>query len=387
MMRRRLSALTLSLILTTAFAQGWNSTPSGAAATSSAAASSATSSTLPPISLTMLPYGTVQLGPTTYMISNYLGTGTNVMVYAQAPLHVATYDEMMLFQAQYAQAMTRLATAPIVTATPKATAPVATQPAPINWTDASSQVQSSAPVWNTATAVPAMTPPAAAVPPVPAIVTGAPTQPVKIPAAMIVPAPQTPVAVLVTTPVPPVVEATPKPATSTGPVSMPPVPSSPPAQPLPTPVAVTAPTAAGPVVPATSVAAQPRDPQATTLPDFLHGTFTARTLSDGRTQISYSIVNRSHVTTAKLDPQHLRVNQGGTYLAARLDARDSSGEPMMLPPNSGEIGTITFRNVTGTQTTPVTLEWTVQDLTNNVSYPVRYRWTPSATTAVLKPGL
>ena len=255
----------------------------------------------------------------------------------------------------------------------------AAQPAPYQQVQPAQPVQASTPT---------PMPPAPyqpAQPPFPVL----PTLPVFTPA-QVVPQFAPPAPPVQTPPAAPVAPAFAFPNTPVqAPVAQPPQtqPTPQPAQPVAQPQPVQAPEAqAQQPAPAVQVAAQPRtQPASSPLPDFIKGNFNARTLKDGSIQITYSLVNRSRTTTAKLDPQSLRLNQGGSYLAARLDARDSSGEPTLIPPSSGEIGTISFRTAATGPATPITLDWAVQDLTNNVSYPVRYTWTPSATTATLNP--
>lgn len=310
MSRSHLIALSLSLLcaLPTAAAEGWM-TPATATVQQSAAATAAVQRAdgtrfEMPVSLDLLPYGTVELSHGTYMINNYEGSGTTVMIYSPTPLHIATYTEMTSYQARYGQMLRVLAAEPVVTAQPVAAGPT---PAPV-----------------------------------PALLAGPPAPMAWVTA------------------------------------------STQPQEPLATPV----PTAATPAIaapaPTVSVAPQPRDePLPTTTPAFFKSSFTGRLLKNGTLQITYSIVNRSRATAAKLDPQDLRITQGGSALAARLDARDSSGEPTMLPPSSGEIGTITFTNAVN-PTAAVTLEWTVRDLTNNVTYPMRYTFTPGAAAVTLR---
>ena len=397
--RTTLTLLTLALT-PTASAQGWmtpaTATPSNTAvAYQQSGQNTATvqradgTKFIQPISLDLLPYGTVELNPNTYMISNYENTGVTVMIYAQAPLRIATYAEMMMFQAQYGQMMRQLAgksppqvqqTAnqmPVQKGVPMVQAPTqypaygpvqATQPMQYPPVQAAQPVQ-----YQPQASAPAPVQPAPYQPPAPP----APIVPVFTPAQVV---PQyTPPAPPVQAP--PAAPVAPAFAFPNAPVQAPIAqqPQTPqPAQP--------APVAQQPTLPV-QVAAQPRtQPASSPLPDFIKGNFNARTMKDGSIQITYSLVNRSRSTTAKLDPQSLRLNQGGSYLAARLDARDSSGEPTLLPPSSGEIGTISFRTAATGPATPITLDWAVQDLTNNVSYPVRYTWTPSATTATLAPG-
>jgi len=109
------------------------------------------------------------------------------------------------------------------------------------------------------------------------------------------------------------------------------------------------------------------------LPDFLIGRFVGR-IKGGNYEISYNLVNRSQRTVARLDPQTLRISQGGVYQAARLDARDSSGEPSMLPPQTSQIGIITLP-LQGNA--PIVLEWIAQDLTNGIPHAIKFTWTPT----------
>lgn len=420
--RTTLTLLTFALALTpAASAQGWM-TPATASTATATGNNTAVAYQQPgqntasvtradgtkfiqPISLDLLPYGTQEISANTYMINNYENTGITVMIYAQAPLRIATYAEMMMFQAQYGQMMRQLAgkappqaqqatvPMPVQQGVPMAQIPAqqvqgqaygpvqAVQPAPYQPVQAVQPVQ-----YQPVQAVqPVQYQPVQASAPAP--VQPAPYQPAPAP----LPAPSVPVftpAQVVPQYAPP---AQPQPVQA--PLAVPVAPAFAfPNAPVQAPVAQQ-PQAPQPVAqqpqpaPAVQVAAQPRtQPAATPLPDFIKGNFNARTMKDGSIQITYSLVNRSRSTTAKLDPQSLRLNQGGSYLAARLDARDSSGEPTLLPPSSGEIGTISFRTAATGPATPITLDWAVQDLTNNVSYPVRYTWTPSATTATLAPG-
>jgi hypothetical protein len=416
--RTTLTLLTFALALTPASAQGWM-TPATATTSNTAVAyqqpgqSTATvqradgTKFIQPISLDLLPYGTQEVSPNTYMINNYENTGVTVMIYAQAPLRIATYAEMMTFQAQYGQMMRQLAGK----SPPQVQQAVNPMPAQQYQGQGYGPVQAVQPTLYQAVQ-PAQYQPVQAMPP-------APYQPVQYqPVQAAAPAPVQPA------PYPPVQTPTPAPAVPVftpaqvvpqyAPPAQPQPVQNPPAAPVapafafpntpvqapvaqqpqaPQPVAQLAmqPTQAEPVAqqpaPAVQVAAQPRtQPASSPLPDFIKGNFNARTMKDGSIQITYSLVNRSRTTTARLDPQTLRLNQGGSYLAARLDARDSSGEPTVIPPSSGEIGTISFHTATTGPATPITLDWAVQDLTNNVSYPVRYTWTPSATTATLAPG-
>lgn len=347
-----------------------------------------------PISLDLLPYGTVELSPNTYMISNYENTGVTVMIYAQAPLRIATYAEMMMFQAQYGQMMRQLAgkSPPQAQQVPTAQAPMQQMPQAMAPQMPVQQAQPAQPMFTPAQ-VTQQGPPAPVQPmqylpvqasaplPAPPAFTPAlqPAQPMFTPAQVIPQQAPAPVPVLPVAPAEPVFAFPNMPVMQ--PVAQPPQQTQPQTPMAQAPVAQ--PAAQAPVV---QVAAQPRtQPASSPLPDFIKGNFNARSMKDGSIQITYSLVNRSRTTTAKLDPQSLRLNQGGSYLAARLDARDSSGEPTLLPPSSGEIGTISFRTAATGPATPITLDWAVQDLTNNVSYPVRYTWTPSATTATLNP--
>ena len=365
--RKSMLALTAAVLASVAAAQGWM-TPATAAVQSAAALTvqrpDGTAFSMP-ITLDLLPYGTQQLGAATYMISNYEGSGTTVMIYAASPLRVASYGEMVSFQAQFSAAMRQLNQAPVVSAVP--VSQMAAQPGQAQSGQAPSSQAPSSPV--PAAALPTSAP----VPQGPALsVSGTP-----------VPAPHAPPlvwtsAVTQSQPAAPVMPtlAAPTPPAMTEPA----VPATAPAAPTPEATASSTPAST------TTAASQPRDAAApTSLPGFLRGNFNGRVLKDGSVQITYSLVNRSRATTARLDPQDLRINQGGSFLAARLDARDSSGEPTMIPPSSGEIGTITFKNATGPGT-PITLEWLVRDLTNDVTYPVRYRFTPTTTTASLQPA-
>ena len=418
--RTTLTLLTFALALSPASAQGWMTpaTATTAVANGQPAQNTAVAYQQPgqttaavqrpdgtqfiqPISLDLLPYGTVELSPNTYMINNYENTGVTVMIYAQAPLRIATYAEMMMFQAQYGQMMRQLAgkSPPQV----QQAAMPAQQGVPMAQVPAQ-QGQYQGQAYGPVQAVqPAPYQPVQTVQPVqyqpvqastPAPVQPAPYQPVQAP----LPAPTVPVftpAQVVPQYAPP---AQPQPVQAPPAAPVAPAfafPNTPvqapvaqqPQAPQPAMQPAQAEPVAQPPAPAVQVAAQPRtQPASSPLPDFIKGNFNARTMKDGSIQITYSLVNRSRTTTAKLDPQSLRLNQGGSYLAARLDARDSSGEPTLIPPSSGEIGTISFRTAATGPSTPITLDWAVQDLTNNVSYPVRYTWTPSATTATLAPG-
>lgn len=238
---------------------------------------------LMPISLDLLPYGTVTLSEGRYLISNYEGRGIDIYIYSPQPLRIATYAEMMLFQSQFGQMMKAVAQGSPVPMYTSQNPPLAVAP----------------------TAAPASVP---ALPPIPS---PAPTLPAPAPA----------------------------------------VPSS---------VNVSNLPSVGPKRSSTS------------LPPFLSGFFTGSVAQDA-VVINYSLTNRSQNMTARIDPSTMLIQQGDTYLPARLSARDSSGEAGIVPPRSAQIGTITIPTTTPT---PITIRWTVQDVRTGELFPMTYTYVP-----------
>lgn len=243
---------------------------------------------LMPISLDLLPYGTVTLSEGRYLISNYEGRGIDIYIFSPQPLRIATYAEMMVFQAQFGQMMQAVA-----------------QGSPV-------------PVYTTQN------------PPLPTTLAARPAP----------------------APTPPVQAAAP--VTPAGP-QLPAAAQSAPAPPTLSPVM------AGPVR------------NNTVLPDFLTGFFNGR-VTDAGLVISYSLHNRSGDLTARIDPQNILIQQGNEYLAARLTARDSSGQPGIVPPRSAQIGTI---SIPLTNPAPVTVRWTVQNIKTGELYPMTYTYAPT----------
>lgn len=228
---------------------------------------------LMPISLDLLPYGTVTLSEGRYLISNYEGRGIDIYIFSPQPLRIATYAEMMVFQAQFGQMMKAVAQgSPVPTFTPQ-------------------------------------NPPLAA---------AAATQPMA-PAA----GPQRPPAPVMAAP-------------------------------------TLAPVMAGPTR------------NSTVLPEFLTGFFNG-SVSDKGLTVNYSLHNRSSGLTARIDPQNILIQQGNEYLAGRLTARDSSGQPGIVPPRSAQIGTIT---IPLTSPAPVTIRWTVQNVQTGELYPMTFTYVP-----------
>lgn len=244
---------------------------------------------LMPISLDLLPYGTVTLSEGRYLISNYEGRGIDIYIYSPQPLRIATYAEMMLFQSQFGQMMKAVA-------------------------------QGS---------------------PVPMYTTQNPPLAVSTP---------TPAAPLATPPALP----SPPPATAAA--------ASPPAAPTATP---------SPLLASSLPSAGPTR-SSTSLPPFLTGFFNGSMTTDALV-INYSLTNRSANLTARIDPTNLLIQQGDSYLPARLSARDSSGEASIVPPRSAQIGTITIPTTTPT---PVTIQWTVQNVRTGELYPMTYTYVP-----------
>lgn len=116
----------------------------------------------------------------------------------------------------------------------------------------------------------------------------------------------------------------------------------------------------------------PRPAPQLTLPPDLKGNFIPR-LVNGDLQVTYSLVNTSRATVYRLALADLSLQQGGRPAAGRLERRNSSAEPGLLPPDSGEYGSVT---VTTLDAAPITLSWLVTDETHKVSYPLRLTWWP-----------
>lgn len=248
---------------------------------------------LMPISLDLLPYGTVTLSEGRYLISNYEGRGIDIYIYSPQPLRIATYAEMMMFQSQFGQMMKAVA-------------------------------QGS---------------------PVPMYTTQNP--PLALPTTATAPTPAS-------SPLPMTAQAAPVP------------------RPAPAPAAPTAPAAAS-VSPVTNMPSVGPVRSSTSLPSFLAGFFSGST-TEGAVVINYSLTNRSPNMTARIDPSTMLIQQGDTYLPARLSARDSSGEAGIVPPRSAQIGTITIPTTTPT---PITIRWTAQNVQTGELFPMTYTYVPT----------
>lgn len=243
---------------------------------------------LMPISLDLLPYGTVTLSEGRYLISNYEGRGIDIYIFSPQPLRIATYAEMMVFQAQFGQMMKAVAQgSPVPTFTPQ-------------------------------------NPPLAAAP-------------------------------------------------AAQPAAQPVAPAAGPQRP-PSPVQAAAPAPFAPVLAAPTLAPVMAGPTRnnTVLPEFLTGFFNG-SVSDKGLTVNYSLHNRSSGLTARIDPQNILIQQGNEYLAGRLTARDSSGQPGIVPPRSAQIGTIT---IPLTNPAPVTIRWTVQNVQTGELYPMTFTYVP-----------
>ncbi|MFC6663666.1 hypothetical protein [Deinococcus multiflagellatus] len=83
--------------------------------------------TTQPISLELLPAGTVVLGDGRYLISNYGGLGIDIYIYSPTPLRIAAPSERTAFEANYADAT---GTRPPVPAAPTAAPPARSPPGP-----------------------------------------------------------------------------------------------------------------------------------------------------------------------------------------------------------------------------------------------------------------
>ncbi|MFC6663665.1 hypothetical protein [Deinococcus multiflagellatus] len=89
--------------------------------------------------------------------------------------------------------------------------------------------------------------------------------------------------------------------------------------------------------------------------------------------ISFALTNRSPALTVRLDPSSLTIRQGETFLSGRLNTRDSSGQPGLLPPSSAQIGTLSVRT---TQPGPITVQWAAVDVVTGQRYPISFTYTP-----------
>ena len=162
---------------------------------------------------------------------------------------------------------------------------------------------------------------------------------------------------------------------------LPPIPAAladqPPAQaasPLAAPAPVPSLAPAQPALPPalTTEVREPRLPGFPGLPENLKGNITA-TEKEGKIYFSYSLTNVGH-DVYTLNPSDLRITQEGTGIRARLDRRNGNLTPGTIPPNRGEIGTITTTRKTSG---PVTFKWVVRSA-GGQTYTLSYTYDAAA---------
>lgn len=352
-----------------------------------------------PLNIYVLPYGTIKITEGSYYIANYEGTGISIYIQSPTPLRIATLEEMVRYQAEWAR-LTTTASAPTPVSTPKAAAvtaptaqpvaavaPAAAQSLPM-LTMPSGQPLTAATVTQSATPMSTMaagTAPASMTMPV--AQTTMPVQsaqPVQQQMAWTQPAPMAaaPTSAPQTTPAPTWTQVQAAPAVNT--MAFPQA-----AQAFPTAQTYAAPQASPnaqtgmmPAVAATmaptpipapqapsATAVNTYSPATTLVPNYLRLSFRGR----GNT-LTYSIGNNSSDATVRLDPQSVRIYQDGQIVPANLSVRDSTGDTTSgaLSPRAMLVGTV---NVVTRSTSPITLMWQATDAQGR-TYPISYAWLP-----------
>ena len=369
-----------------------------------------------PLNIYTLPYGTVTIAQGVYYIPNYEGTGISIYIQSPTALHVATLEEMVRYQAEWARvtqlitqapssaaptsaqkaappvmpvnsaALALPAPAPLVQAAPQvvpapatyaASAPVQAQPAPAVARPArtAAPAVSAAQVFN----VPAQTymaPPAAQ--PVFAV-QAQPAFPAQVPAPVAAPQAMPTSAQVFGTPAQMTMPVSP--AQAFNPPTQMPMPTS--AQAFNTPAQMTMPVSSAQVFNMPPVAFTPQAPApvaqvpaaapwntaVTLIPSYLHVNFRGR----GNT-VTYSISNASDTSSVQIDPNSLRAYQNGQPISAQLTVRDSSSGAATgtLMPRAMLVGTVKISTLA---LDPVTLTWQARDTTGR-TYPISYAWMP-----------
>ncbi|AFD27451.1 hypothetical protein [Deinococcus gobiensis] len=354
-----------------------------------------------PLNVYLLPYGTIKISEGNYFISNYEGTGISVYLQSPTPLRIATLEEMVRYQAEWARLTSTTASAPMpVVSTPKATAAVtaptaqpvaAVAPAAAQslsmLTMPSGQPLSAASVTQPAAPMSMMAPLAATPMTMPTAQTTMPVQstqpiqtaqPVQQQVAWTQPAPMVaaPASVPQTAMAPtwPQTQAAPAVNTMAFPQAAQAF-AAPQAFPtaqtgmMPAVAATMAPT---PIPTAQLQSAAPTNtysPATTLVPNYLRLSFRGR-----GTTLTYSIGNNSSEATVRLDPQSVRIYQDGQIVPANLSVRDSTGDTTSgaLSPRAMLVGTV---SVVTRSTSPITLMWQATDAQGR-TYPISYAWLP-----------
>ncbi len=322
-----------------------------------------------PLNVQLLPYGTIELAPGTYFIPNFENTGISVYLQSPKPIRIATLEETLRFQAEWA----RLTRDVYVSASTGAAAPVAASPTSFLQPVGAAPARPAAASWPPpAPTQPVAQAPAAlqgpALPPLPAA-------PAPAPVALAAP-PAAPVA----SPPTPAFPVYPAYATAAPTAPSPTLPSAPPAAPAlayanPYLAPAAAPTGYANPYAASPYAALPSAPQAmapapTLVPQYLQVNFKGR--GNGAT---FMISNTSEGQALQIDPGSLRVYQGQQQVKAELTVRDSSSGRATgtLLPRSALIGTL---KVTASGSSdPLTITWQARDM-QGATYPITYSWLP-----------
>lgn len=298
-----------------------------------------------PLNIYTLPYGTVTIASGVYFIPNYENTGISIYIQSPAPLKIATLEEMVRYQAEWAQLTQQ------VTQTP---APPAQQ-----------AVAASTPIQGSSLAAPVT----AAPHPIPVPT----TQTVQAPAAL----PAAPVAVTSAPSFPSAAAAFSATLPSGGVQAF--------SMPTPTtqaqPSQATTPQMQAAVLPVAQATTFAQPQQAvilaaptwsapiTLVPNYLRLNFRATGWA-----VSYSISNLSESASLQIDPRSLRVYQGGQPVEAQLTVRDSSTGTASgtLAPKAMLVGSVKALTRSGDA---LTLTWTARDAQGR-SYPISYAWLP-----------
>ena len=348
-----------------------------------------------PLNVYLLPYGTIKISEGNYFISNYEGTGISVYLQSPTPLRIATLEEMVRYQAEWARLTSTTASAPTPVSTPKvaaavtaptaqpvaAVAPAAAQSLPMltmpsgQPLTATSVTQSAAPL---STAAPVAAPAPMTMPvaqttmPVQSAQPVQTAQPVQQQVAWTQPAPMAaaPTSVPQTAPAPtwPQTQAAPAVNTLAFPQAAQAFPNAQTGM-MPAVTATMAPTPIPTVQAQSTTPTNTYSPATTLVPNYLRLSFRGR----GNT-LTYSIGNNSSDATVRLDPQSVRIYQDGQIVPANLSVRDSTGDTTSgsLSPRAMLVGTV---NVVTRSTSPITLMWQATDAQGR-TYPISYAWLP-----------